>query len=50
MEKHKNEIKIEIQGRMIGGCLDCIKMFFGTKYDKINQYINTYKMMELFGI
>lgn len=39
----KNERKIEIQGRMIGGCLDCIKMFFGTKYDKINQYINTYK-------
>ena len=38
-----NENKVEIQGRMIGGCLDCVKIFFGTKYDKINQYIEKYK-------
>lgn len=38
-----NEPKIEMQGRMIGGCLDCIKIFFGTKYDNIKNYINKYK-------
>ena len=37
------ENKIEIQGRMIGGCLDCIQRFFGTKYDNIKQYIEKYK-------
>lgn len=37
------EDKIEIKGRSIGGCLDCIKCFFGTKYDKINEYIEKYK-------
>ena len=38
-----NEQKIEMQGRMIGGCLDCIKIFFGTKYDNIKNYINKYQ-------
>lgn len=37
------EDKVEIKGRSIGGCLDCIKCFFGTKYDKINEYIEKYK-------
>ena len=37
------ENKIEIKGRAIGGCLDCIKTFFGTKYDYINNYIEKYK-------
>lgn len=37
------ESKIEIKGRTIGGCLDCIKTFFGTKYDYINKYIDKYK-------
>ncbi len=35
--------KIEIQGRMIGGCLDCIQRFFATKYDNINNYIQKYQ-------
>ena len=39
----KGEEKIEIQGRMLGGCLDIIQMFFGTKYDNINKYIEKYK-------
>lgn len=37
----KDEINIE--GRVIGGCLDVIKMFFGTKYDKISEFISKYK-------
>lgn len=39
----KGEEKIEIQGRSIGGCLDCIKNFIGTKYDKVKQYIEKNK-------
>ena len=37
------EDKIEFKGRSIGGCLDCIKGFIGTKYDNIKSYIEKYK-------
>lgn len=37
------ENKITMQGRAIGGCLDCLKCFFGTKYDNINNYIEKHK-------
>lgn len=39
----KGEDKIEIEGRAIGGCLDCIQSFFATKYDNILNYIEKYK-------
>ena len=35
--------KIVMQGRSIGGCLDCIKNYIGTKYDKVNEYIERHK-------
>ena len=35
--------EIEIQGRAIGGCLDCIESFFATKYDNICNYLEKYK-------
>lgn len=35
--------RIEMQGRAIGGCLDSLKVFFGTKYDNILKYIEKYK-------
>lgn len=38
-----NEEKIYFKGRAVGGCLDCIKTFIGTKYDKVKQYIKKYK-------
>lgn len=37
------ESKIEIKGRALGGCLDCILNFIGTKYDRVNQYIKNHK-------
>lgn len=37
------EKKIEMQGRALGGCLDCIKGFFATKYDKIESYLERHK-------
>ena len=39
----KGEEKIEFKGRAIGGCLDCVKAFIGTKYDYVKNYIETYK-------
>ena len=38
-----NEEKIEFTGRAIGGCLDCVKTFIGTKYDNVKNYIEKYK-------
>ena len=35
--------KIVMQGRSVGGCLDCIKSYIGTKYDKITEYIERHK-------
>ena len=32
-----------ISGRIIGGCLDSLKIFFGTKYDNISSYVEKYK-------
>lgn len=35
--------KIEIQGRSLGGCLDCIRFYMATKYDKVKEYLEKYK-------
>lgn len=35
--------RIVMQGRSVGGCLDCIKSYIGTKYDKISEYIERHK-------
>ena len=37
------EDEITIQGRSVGGCLDCIKSYIGTKYDKVNEYLERHK-------
>ncbi len=37
------EEKIIMQGRSLGGCLDCIKCFIGTKYDNVKNYLEKYK-------
>lgn len=36
----KDEEKIEIEGRMIGGCLDTIISYIGTRFDNIKNYID----------
>lgn len=35
--------EISIKGRAIGGCLDCVDTIIGTKFDKVEEYINKYK-------
>jgi len=39
----KGEEEIKISGRAIGGCLDIVTNFVGTKYDKVKDFIKKYK-------
>lgn len=34
---------IEMKGRLLGGCLDCLSNLVGTKYDKVSQFNEKYK-------
>ncbi len=38
-----NEKEINFKGRAIGGCFDVVKNLIGTKYDKVNEFIDKYK-------
>ncbi len=42
-ENLKGENKIEITGRMIGGCIDVLTELFGTRFDKTKEFIEKYK-------
>lgn len=33
----------KISGRLIGGCLDCLDMLVGTKFDKVKEFAEQYK-------
>ena len=35
--------EVSFEGRSIGGCLDCIKSYIGTKYDKVLEYLERHK-------
>ena len=37
------EEKIEIKGRALGGCLDCVDTLIGTEFDKVKEYVEKYK-------
>jgi len=37
------EEKIEIKGRAIGGCLDCVDTLIGTEFDKVKEYVERYR-------
>ena len=39
----RDEEKIEISGRLVGGCLDVLAFLIGTKYDGTEQFIEKYK-------
>lgn len=40
-ESNNNEI--DVTGRIIGGCIDCLKLLPGTKYDNTKYFIEKYK-------
>lgn len=35
--------RIEMSGRLIGGCMDCLVNLTGTKYDKVSEFLEKYK-------
>ena len=35
---------VNVKGRIIGGCIDCIRNIIGTKYDKTKDFIEKYKL------
>lgn len=35
--------KLELEGRMIGGCMDCLTSLIGTPYDKTKDFLAKYK-------
>ena len=40
----EKEVKeISLSGRLIGGCLDCLANIVGTKFDKVNDFVEKYK-------
>lgn len=41
--KNLNQDRVEVTGRIIGGCLDIIDVLAGTKYDGTQDFINRYK-------
>ena len=38
-----NSLDINISGRLVGGCLDCLTYLVGTKYDNVSNFIDKYK-------
>ena len=39
----RNEEYLELNGRLLGGCLDVIKCYIGTKFDNVSNYLEKYK-------
>lgn len=39
----QNEEKIELNGRILGGCIDILISLVGTKFDKVKEFIEKYK-------
>ncbi len=41
-DAEKYDKRIELQGRLLGGCMDCLVNILGTKYDKTTEYAEKY--------
>ncbi len=35
--------RVEISGRLIGGCMDCLQVLAGTEFDKVSEFSDRYK-------
>ncbi len=40
---HPKNTDLNIEGRLLGGCLDCLVNLCGTKFDKTKEYLEKYK-------
>ena len=38
-----DSMKLRIEGRLIGGCMDCLANILGTSFDKVGEFIDKYK-------
>lgn len=38
-----NKIEINLSGRLLGGCMDCLVNLLGTQYDKVTEFTERYK-------
>lgn len=38
-----DEASLEFEGRLIGGCMDCLVNLLGTRFDKVNEFVEKYK-------
>lgn len=43
IEQHKDMPAIRVEGRLLGGCMDCLVNILGTSYDKTVDFIQKYK-------
>jgi muramoyltetrapeptide carboxypeptidase LdcA involved in peptidoglycan recycling len=39
----KKADQIEMSGRLTGGCMDCLQVLVGTKFDKVSEFADRYK-------
>lgn len=42
-QAEKRETTVTIEGRLLGGCMDCLVNLLGTKYDKTIDFVERYK-------
>lgn len=42
-KKNKETTNVEMQGRLLGGCMDCLVNLLGTQYDKVAEFAERYK-------
>ena len=42
-ERHVGIGQINLSGRLLGGCMDCLVNLLGTKYDKVTEFTERYK-------
>lgn len=42
-ECDKEDIDVSFSGRLTGGCMDCLVNLLGTRFDKVEEYVNRYK-------
>ena len=40
---NKEVSELSVSGRLLGGCLDCLQLHCGTKYDKVSEFSEKYK-------
>lgn len=40
---YPSQKEVSFEGRMIGGCMDCLSILVGTKYDRVSEFCERYK-------